>query len=280
VAHSYALGATAIFRWGAAYLQEWITYHRMVGVQHFWLYTDSDRETWQPFLAADVDRGIVEVIDWPVPDTGYSTLHAVEAYKDALQRARGRSQWLAVLDIDEFILPLDDDTVTSCLDRHYSDASGVYVNWRNFGTAGVWLPEGEPILFRLTACSIRDHPSNAVGKSIVRPDRVRIAEAWYPHHFVLENGYAYHNGDGQVLASGDAEPILDGKCHDRYLRINHYPLRDENYFRNVRRRRTEGLGREPSLEWEHYSSYSASQDVTIIDFIRHRHPTTYAAFWA
>jgi Glycosyltransferase family 92 len=277
---AYALGATAIFCWGAAYLKEWVTYHRMVGVEHFWLYTDSDRDTWQPILASEVERGIVEVIAWPTPAAGYSITHAVDAYKDALERARHECEWLAVLDIDEFILPAEDDTVVRCLERHFSNASGVYVNWRNFGTSGVWLDEGDPILSRLTACAVRDHPSNAVGKSIVRPDRVRIAEAWYPHHFVLEPGGIYCDGDGQVLASNGVEPILDGKCHDRYLRINHYGLRDENYFRTTRLRSPEGIGREPELEWEHYHAYSTRRDVAIMDFIRHRHPADYAAFWA
>jgi len=286
----YALGVAALFRWGAAYLKEWVTYHRMVGVEHFWLYTDSDQHTWQPILADEVERGIVEVLDWPVPVAGEFIAgplsrqgfltKQMNAQKDALERARQRCEWLALIDVDEFLLPAEDDTVVGCLARHFPDASGVYINWRNFGTSHVWLAEGDPILFQLTACGVRDHPRNAVGKSIVRPDRVRIAEAWYPHHFILEPGHLYYNGDAQVLASTSIEPILDGRCHDRHIRINHYPMRDEHYFRAVRLRRGEGLARNQELEWEHYYAYAECRDVAIMDFIRDRHPVDYAAFWA
>jgi hypothetical protein len=172
-----------------------------------------------------------------------------------------------------------DGTVPQCLARHFSDASAVYVSWRNFGTGGVHLAEGEPYLFRLTACAERDHPCNAVGKSIVRPDRVRIPEVSYPHHFPLEPGATYYDGDGQALEIVDSEPVLDAKHHDRYIRINHYPTRDENYFRGVRLQRTEGLPRESWLEWEHYSEYSVSRDLAITEFIRDHHPSAYKALW-
>src|SRR4051812_43400023 len=62
----YKLVACAIFQNETFFLREWIEYHRIVGVEHFYLYnnlsTDNYLEILQPYIA----EGIVELFDWPV----------------------------------------------------------------------------------------------------------------------------------------------------------------------------------------------------------------------
>jgi Glycosyltransferase family 92/Glycosyl transferase family 11 len=276
----YALSVAAIFRDEAPYLREWIAYHLLVGVEHFWLYDDSSADDWRDVLARYLDSGVVEVTDWPVPSQRDLIDFQVNAYRDALRRARGRTEWLALIDVDEFVVPVQEETVTECLAKHFADASAVYVNWRNFGTGGVHLNESEPLLAGLTACAPDDHPSNAVGKTIVRPDRTVAANLWSGHHCILEPGAAYYDGDGEPLGVSDVEPQLDGRVHGRFLRINHYQMRDETFFRAARLPRAQAPGGEEWLVWEHYYAYSAERNADVVELLRRSHPAAYDELWA
>ena len=276
----HRLAVATLFRNEARHLEEWIEYHRLVGVEHFWLYDDASQDNWRDVLAPYLDAGVVEVAAWPVPGPPHYSEYQVDAQRDALRKACGRARWVALIDVDEFLLPQQEATVTACLDRHYADASAVYVNWRNFGTGGTYLAREGPILPRLTACAHPLHPRNAVGKTIVRPEHVRLANLWYPHHVVLAPDTRYRDGDGRPIPQDSSGPVLDGKVHDRLIRLNHYGLRDEAFFRSVKLARSGGLFGDEGLLWEHHEAFSELEDSTITSFIRQRHPAAYDALWS
>ena len=48
-----------MFRNEAAYLKEWIEYHHLAGVEHFWLYNNNSTDQWQDVLQPYIDWGIV-----------------------------------------------------------------------------------------------------------------------------------------------------------------------------------------------------------------------------
>ncbi len=276
----WALAVASQFYNDAHFLEEWIEYHLLVGVEHFWLYDDSSTDHWREVLDRFIGAGTVEVIPCSLPRVGSHNDRQVVSFQDAVARARGRARWLALIDTDEFLLPRQDATVTECLERHFSDASAVYVNWRNFGPNGVWLGRASPILTKLTACAEYLHPTSGSGKSILRPEWVRREEIWYVHHAPLAEGGTYLNGDGETIPVGKLEPQLDGRAHDRLIRLNHYRMRDEGFFRSAKL----ALPRGDMPEWERwiwdeYQIFSQDRDEEIIDFIRRQHPARYAAFW-
>jgi FkbM family methyltransferase len=275
------LAVATLFRNEARFLHEWVEYHLLVGVERFWLYDDSSTDGWRDVLAPYIEAGTVEVIDWPVGSRNDYMRRQVESQRDAIIRARGEARWLALIDIDEYLLPRGEDTVVECLEKNYAAASAVYVNWHNFGTGGVHLDRAGPTLTRLTACAEPLHSRNAVGKSIVRPERVDAGQVWYPHHVALSSGSDYYDGDGRPIAPGKSQPELDGKVHDGLIRLNHYSMRDEAFFRSTRI----GTGsrvvlEEEALLWEHHAAFSEHEDEEIVEFIRERHPASYAALWA
>ncbi|MCB1118767.1 MAG: glycosyltransferase family 92 protein [Chlamydiia bacterium] len=254
-------------------MQEWIDYHRALGVEHFWLYDEASTDEWQTVLAPYIDANIVEVIDWSQPRKDNWRWNYIQhaAYKDALHRSLHRSEWLALIDIDEFILPLRDATLTRCLKRFYQKASGVYANWRQFGTSGVTLKPGQSQLFNLTRCSERLHASNSTGKSIVRPKDVNIEALFSCHFCVLLPGKSYLDGDGKpVTRVGD--DLKNWTPHTKNLRINHYFLRDERYFQEVKIpwKLTRGVTLAELMTYR--KEYNLKSDRTIIRFINTYHP--------
>lgn len=284
----YELGVVTQFRDEASYLSEWITYHRLVGVDHFWLYDDGSTDAWREVLATPLAEGVVEVL--PLPEShGPNVPTAIKqpgTFRDGLRRASGRARWVALIDVDEFLLPKTEATIPACLDRHFSTASGVYANWRMFGTNQQVVPLGSPLLPVLTGCSQTFHPENGNGKSLVRPEHVALERVWSPHHFPLRAEGRYLDGGGNVLSFGirhEREDLLTTGAHvDTHLRINHYNLRDEGFFAANRLARARA-GRLPgkSLERlvEHYDSFGKIQDREILEFLESRHPVGYESFW-
>lgn len=275
---SWALAVSAVMREDPRHLKEWVLYHQLVGVEHFWLYDTTQGSDWRSVLDEELRSQIVEVIACPMRTAAEWKELQMESNRDAIRRAVGRADWLALIDLDEYLLPRDRATVPACLEDHYARASAVYVNWRTFGTGRVHLTKGESLLAQLVECSRPDHPTNATGKSLIRPERVMVDAVWSPHHVPLMNGEVYCDGDGTALEMGPSEPILDGRSHCRHMRINHYQLGDETYFREVRLRgrSRSGYPVEPQLEWEHYRSYSLDRDAAIVDLVVERDPGFFA----
>jgi len=276
----YELAIAALFRDEAPYLEEWIEYHLLVGADHFWLYNDTSRDGWQEALAPYIERGLVEVFEWDIPDILFYSTFQVAAYEDALKRGqKNGTKWIAFIDIDEFLLPVEERTVTECLERRFANAAAVLVNWRNFGTGGLYLEKGEPILPRLTACSEELHSRNAQGKSIVQPHLIDETDVCSPHSFIPKEGRCYYNGDGEPIEREGKELLLNGEHHRDYLILNHYFTRDENFYQNVRLMRQKAFGVEPELTAELYEDFNKEEDFKLIEFVKERHPEWAKTHW-
>ncbi len=224
--YRHSVSACAIFQNEAPYFSEWLAYHFLMGVEHFYLYNNNSTDNYLEVLQPWIDREIVELRDWPNSTDpgfwGYTTQPA--AYRDAIKRSKGKTKWLAIIDLDEFILPMKERNIRRTLRKHYSDAAAVYVTWLQFGTGGVTVGPGESILRSLTRCAQLENMWNTIGKSIVRPDKV--ATCVDPHFCVLKTGI-YFDGDGNPGTNV-------GIHHNKLLRINHYTFRDEWFFWNIK----------------------------------------------
>ena len=126
------LSAMTVFKNEAPYLDEWLAFCVLGGIEHILLYdnssTDNPREVLQPWIEA----GIVELIDWPIH---WKNGSQTKAYLDALLRLRGRTRWAAFIDPDEYLFSPTGKTVSEVLKR-YEDHAGVIVNWQCYGTSG------------------------------------------------------------------------------------------------------------------------------------------------
>ncbi len=269
VANEREISVAAIFRDEAPYLKEWIDYHRSVGVEYFWLYDDISKDNFREVLQPYIEEGVVEVIDWSVARERIKTWPSiqVEAYRHAIKEAVGKTKWLALIDTDEFILPMTDTSIQSCLANHYPQAQAVYMQWRMFGTSGVWLSDNESMLDQLTYCSEKNHPWNRVGKSIVQPASILIDRIWYNHHFPLADSDCYADGSGKKIPM--VHDDLYGPEHsDKYIRINHYFFRDEKYYRETKIPRK--LERNLSIDelTDLHTVCNKKRDFTITNFLK------------
>ena len=125
----YKISICGIFKNEAPYLKEWIEYHELIGVEHFYLYNNNSEDNFLEVLQPYIDRGLVTLTEWP-----YN--HAqMEAYKHFYDTYRNETQWISFLDIDEFVCPRYKTSLMEWI--HTKERYPVlFINWRMFGTSG------------------------------------------------------------------------------------------------------------------------------------------------
>jgi hypothetical protein len=206
------LGVGAIYRWEGGNLREWVAFHRVVGVERFFLYdNDSDDEHLEA-LAPFIEDGSVTVHPWPVfPGQG-------SAYDHCIARHGEEVRWIAFLDVDEFLFSPTGRPLPEVL-REYEEHPGIGVSRAWMGTSG---HETRPEGLLLANFSSRLHlpePNRSV-KSIVDPSRVerRVNEHWFEY----EGNAPAVDEHRQPLESWRREELTFD-----VLRINHYFTKSE-----------------------------------------------------
>lgn len=127
------LAIVAIFRNEAADIEEWIDYHRLIGVERFFLYDNDSTDDTVDRLRRHVQAGVVEIMPWPHFLAATNTQAA--AYAHAIARLAGRFQWLAMIDVDEFLVPTRGEALDGIL-RDFDACPVVLLHWYMFGPSG------------------------------------------------------------------------------------------------------------------------------------------------
>lgn len=265
--YPHELSVCALFRDEARFLREWVEYHRLVGVDHFFLYNNLSSDDWREQLEPYLQRGIVEVIDWSQESAGVEDWNAIQcgAYNDAIARSARQTRWLAVIDTDEFIQPVKEKTLPAFL-RHYEKFGGVGINWQMFGTSGVEeLPPEALLLEQMVYKALENDGVNTHVKTIVRPRRTRCFVN--PHYALFLPGW-YQVDTKKRRMEG---PFTQDVCLDKAV-INHYWPRDGRYAREYKLARRQKWGHGVTLE-ELTTLFNEVEDRKIGRFVprlRHR----------
>lgn len=263
---------SSMFRDEALYLEEWIEYHKAIGVDHFRLYNNGSRDNFMTVLSPYIESGLVQVVPWQneiIKDKSslycYKFIdHQVEALKDAITKIEGRAEWLAFIDIDEFIVPMKQLSLKRCLKRYFSQADAVYLNWRNFGTSGQYLNNGKKLLKSLISCSSKNHARNRIGKTIFRVKKIKPQQIINTSFVHVSKRNQYYNGSAQILNMYNSHAP---EVEDEFLRINHYPLRDEIFFSRFRKKRANfGYGGNELL-MKHHNQFSQTSDKRVVKIL-------------
>ena len=271
------LSVCAIFQNEAPFMKEWIEYHILLGVEHFYLYNDRSTDNYQEILEPYILAGVVDLKDCSQMPGDTHFINQRRAYTRGLNAAIGRSQWVAFIDLDEFIVPKRCRDLSVMLED-YSDRLGVMINWRKFGTSGYWeIPQGRLLIETLTRCSLLDDEDNQISKSIIQIDK--LPSAYFDEEFVCKNRVDlvhFH----QWVKGKRVGPLANG-CWSQYHmpieegQINHYWCRNEKYYLEKKVPRKAFLHHEdfnrpntwPQDKIESYIHlYNLSQDCSILPF--------------
>jgi len=233
------LSICAIYRDEAPYLREWIEFHRLVGVERFFLYDNLSSDEHLEVLAPYVEEGIVVLQRWPVFDP------QVPAYNDCLRWHRYDSRWIALIDIDEFLFSPTGQPLPEVL-ADYEAWPGVAVAWVMFGMGGHRTrPAGLVIENYLRTIETPDPIMNM--KSIVDPTRVTTCASAhhcaYPYLSAVDENHVPVNGHTLVPPSAER------------LRLNHYHSKSEEELM-AKFERWRVVGGRPSASVGRFRSWS------------------------
>ncbi len=125
----YHISICSCFKDEAPFIKEWIEYHLMIGVDHFYLYNNNSTDGYMDVLLEYIDKGIVTLTDFPqIPVQQAAYQHWYDNY-------RGETDWVSFLDLDEFFTPLKHDNLPEWLSEN--DRFPVLsIYWKMFGTSG------------------------------------------------------------------------------------------------------------------------------------------------
>ncbi len=233
------LSICAIFKDEAPYLPEWIEFHRLVGVERFFLYdngsSDGSREVVEPWVRA----GVVSVADCSIPlgEGGQSW-----AYADALRHVRGRTRWLAFIDLDEFLFSPGPASLPDVL-REFERHPGVVVNWQVYGSSGLTTRPNGLVIESFVKRAKTQWVRNRRVKSIVDPEHA--VRPIGPHFFAYANG--------ALAVTEDHEPV----------RV----IERRAWARRMRR----GLARLPLIETDPYAMRRSSVKRVSVGRLRLNH---------
>ena len=227
------------------YLKEWIEYHRLVGVQRFYFYDNGSDDDTFDILEPYIRDGIVTYYK----ACGYSNSSdgmQTAIYNDAVCKYRYQTYWLAIIDLDEFLLPVEKDNMAEAL-KDYEDYPAVALNWVCFDTNGHKTKpteHGGLVTANYTRVSKEyDVKVNRQFKSIVNPRRVIYANI---HSSIYDKGYCVtENLEPLITVRG---PFTKHHSSSK-IRINHYFTKSEEEYlkrhnmqkQNRNRNRVEGI---------------------------------------
>lgn len=222
------LSAACIVKNEGPYIREWIEFHRDVGVDRIFVFDneseDNTRQILQPYIA----DGFVKYIYFPGKTV---QLHA---YNLACKLCRRTSHWLALIDADEFLMPVQEETLPQVL-RSYEPYAGLGVNWVVYGPSGhEKKPDGYVIgNYRMTFAD-RNHEMNCRIKSVVQPKQVLAVMS--PHHCWYKKGvFAVDEMAnpiiGEAIYAGSGSMTCTMENHCGVIRINHYWTKSKEELR-------------------------------------------------
>lgn len=215
----HQLAIAAIFKNETPYLKEWIEFHRLVGVTKFYLFDNESTDNPNTILAPYVEAGIVDL--HRIKGKG----RQLDAYYQAIDLAKDETKWLAVIDLDEFLLPIEKGkTVLDILEEQRRSA--LLVAWMVYGSDGhKTKPTG------LVTENYRHHATDdfiADYKTIVNPRKV--IQVKNPHYIRVIGKMTNERGKQlfQYPYSYWPEAVAAPK---QRIRINHYYSKSWEEFR-------------------------------------------------
>jgi hypothetical protein len=162
----HKLAILAIAKNEGAYFKEWLEYHRLVGVEKFYIYDNESDDDTKKVLAPYIKSGIVEYTYRP------GEKQQIPVYNEGVKKYKYDTEWLALIDLDEFLVPVADKTITEYLDSLPKNTSQVLAGWVMYGSNGhIEKPEGLVIENFKTRAANNDSklPGWMYYKAIVKP---------------------------------------------------------------------------------------------------------------
>lgn len=208
------LALCAIVKDEAPFLKEWLVYHSLIGVEHFFLYDNGSSPTVGETLGELAAMPHITILGTP------HKAMQLPVYNHCLTEFGGKFAWMAFIDVDEFLCPAENADLRPLL-AEYEPYGGLALNWRTFSSNGHETRPQGLVIEKYTNWVAE---KNIHIKSIVRP--AKTAGCRNPHAFGYLNGAFCVNEAFEPLPPGNPFWL---PSHKRVW-LNHYYYKSREDF--------------------------------------------------
>ena len=269
----YDLAVVAIMKNEEPYVKEWIEYHLLAGVDHFYIYDNDSTPEFKKILQPYIDAGIVTYTFFPGKARHY------EAYNDAIKRFKFECRYMAFIDGDEFIFPKSKPTIIEIVDeilKNNSNAGGLVANWQTFGsnyqekadyTRGVLerFTRRAPKNWGTPADEYSLPGGNSYVKTIANPRRLKYSDD--AHHAKYMVGFYSVNSNGQFSVFNNQFPTISYPILTEKIVVNHYSVKSrEEYERRATSGTSTRIEKSPRLKPINHNSNNDEFDDGILRY--------------
>lgn len=114
--YKYFASVVVMFRFEDDYLDEWLHYYIMHGIDHFYMYSNMNTYKTYNILQPYINKGYITLIKWdddmvPIDNRREQWNHYHKtstqnlAFRDFVRKYKDETKWIIKADIDEFIYP-------------------------------------------------------------------------------------------------------------------------------------------------------------------------------
>lgn len=218
------------------YLDEWVDFHVALGFSPIYIYDNSlefqlnntpysgNNHSWYQ-TRQDV-RDYIRLIHFPVSPV------QIPAYERCIRQDAKDSSFVALFDIDEFLVLKTHDNVVDFMEHHCDFRCGqLSINWQNMGTSHEKQYTPIPVTKRNVHFD-KSRAMHATIKVIVRPRHVAQPMRWR-HSVMLKKGKRWVDTNYKL----HSYPVSDYRRQHNYDQpldvavLYHYPFRSEGEFR-------------------------------------------------
>lgn len=224
MAFRFNVAICALYKNEGPYLLEWLEYHRLIGVDHFYLYNNRSTDNHEELLFPYIQGGIVTKHEYGYdfansdPDSAWKS--SDYPYIDCIFRHKDESEWIGFIDLDEFIHVYQDRSIKDMMAR-YKDYGGLAIQWLLFGSSGHYINPTGSILQNYTLRYPRYEGINGYVKSIINP---RLWISWQNAHVAnMQKPIVYSNYTPCTHLSG---PHIDHSV----CSLHHYYAKSKWYY--------------------------------------------------
>lgn len=217
----YILSLGAIVNNETLYIKEWIEFHRIVGVTHFYIYDHESTDNLYETVYDYIKQGIVTYTYWP------GEAMQMPAYNDCINKYKYESKYIGFIDIDEFIIPVEDKNLVDIIEdifNRYNNCGGIGLNWRMYGSSNHDIMVDGLVMENYKLRAEDNFNDNKHIKTICNP-RVTTEFKYNPHSAEYLKPYHCVNENGIPIKG----PFFENSTCDK-IRINHYRVKSKEEF--------------------------------------------------
>ncbi len=227
----FKLAINVIAKNEAPYIIEWIEFHRLVGVEKFYLYDNNSNDNLKELLKPYIESRLVEYTFFPGEKI------QLPAYNDCIKKHKFDCEYIAFVDCDEFIVPVKYNTITEFLDslekKLNKKPDAVGINWLLHGYNGHYNKQNGLITEIYKKCDYNAGENQNI-KSIYNP--LSIVDVICAHYASLIFGTTAVNSNGENIKYHFNKPF----CFDE-IRINHYYTKSyEEFMERIKKGKPNG----------------------------------------